>query len=39
MLIYMCHKFVFHDQQVDGKLVFSLRLAGTLEILFWGNIL
>ena len=39
VLIYMCHKFVLHDQQVDGKLVFSLRLAGTLEILFWRNVL
>ena len=35
----MCHTFVLHDQQADGKLVFSLRLAGTLEILFWRNIL
>ena len=29
----------FMTNKWDGKLVFSLRLAGTLEILFWRNVL
>ena len=33
----MYHEFVPHNHQVDGKLVFSLRLAGTLYSLFWKN--